>query len=240
MAKRKTLIFTHVPKVAGTSLLRRLIYPNYRLEECRQFSGIRDLIVRKTDQKILIGHNPFGMGDFIAGESQYFTMFRDPVERAISHFYFIRQPAIDPAKEGNRDQKALYRAVRLKDIFDKTRHQRWRPATSWLMDNLQTRYTAGYRHNWRSEKSSTLLAAAKKNLDEKYHVFGVQDKFEGSLSVIANSFGWTIGPPVERAQITRVEKYYDEEDLTAVRLHNQLDQELYNYACELFATRYGL
>lgn len=107
------------------------------------------------------------------------------------------------------------------------------------MDNLQTRYTAGYRHNWRSEKSCALLAAAKKNLRENYHVFGIQDKFEESLSVIADSFGWTIGPPVEWARVTRIEKDYDDEDLEAVRRHNQLDQELYDYASELFVERFG-
>lgn len=224
MTNRQTVIFTHVPKVAGTSLIERLIHPNYLRSELRRFVGIKDLIVRKTDHKVLIGHNPFGMADFIPGESQYFTMFRNPVERAISHFYFIRQPALDPAKEGNQDQKALYRSVRLKDIFDKTRQQRWRPATSWLMDNLQTRYTAGYLHNWRSEKSSALLARAKKNLREKYTVFGLQEEFEESLKIISDSFGWVIGPSTERARTTRIEKDYDEDDLAAVRRHNQLDQ----------------
>ena len=107
------------------------------------------------------------------------------------------------------------------------------------MDNLQTRYTAGYRHNWRGEKSSTLLAVAKKNLREKYYVFGIQDRFEESLGVIADSFGWTIGPPVNWARVTRIEKDYDEEDLEAVRRHNHLDQELYDYARALFAERFG-
>lgn len=239
MTKRETVVFTHIPKVAGTSLIARLIQTNYGPDEIRHFRGIKDLVVRRTGHKLLIGHNPFGMGDFIPGEIRSFTMLRDPVARAISHFYFIRQPALNPLNEGNQDQKALHRNVRLKDIFERTRHQRWYPATSWLMDNLQTRYTAGYRHNWRSEKSSVLLATAKKNLRENYHVFGIQDKFEMSLSVIADSFGWTIGPPVNRARVTRIEKDYDEEDLEVVRRHNQLDQELFDYASELFAERFG-
>lgn len=239
MIKNEKVIFTHIPKVAGTSLQERLLEFNYSSDELRQFHGIKDLITKKIEYKVLIGHNPFGMGDFIPGKVRYFTMLRDPVARVVSHFYFIRQPALDPAKEGNQAQKALHRSVRLKDVFDKTQHQRWRPATSWLLDNLQTRYTAGYRHNWRSEKSSMLLSTAKKNLRENYQVFGIQERFEESLRVIANSYGWRVGPPVERARRTRIPKDCDTEDLAAVRQHNLLDQELYDYACELFRERFG-
>lgn len=130
MTKRETIIFTHIPKVAGTSLKERLIKTNYASKEIRHFRGIRDMVLRRPSHKLLIGHNPFGMGDFIPGETRSFTMLRDPVARAISHYYFIRQPALDPLKEGNQDQKALHRNVRLKDIFERTRHQRWHPATS--------------------------------------------------------------------------------------------------------------
>lgn len=239
MPQRKTFIFTHVPKVAGTSLMERLLYQNFDRKDLRQFRGIKDLAIKRTSHQVLVGHNPFGMGDFIPGPSLYFTMFRDPVARAISHYYFIRQPALDPAKGGNPVQKILHRSVRLKDIFEKTRHQRWRPATSWLVDNLQTRYTTGYRHNWRSENSSHLLKTAKKNLRDKYHVFGIQERFEDALTAIGNSFGWTVGPPTERFQTTRIEKDYDEEDPNTVRRYHQLDQERYEYACELFDERFG-
>ena len=105
MTKRKIVIFTHIPKVAGTSLLERLIHANYAPEEIRQFRGIRDLVVRRTGHKVLIGHNPFGMGDFIPSECSSFTMFRDPVARAISHFTSSGNPRSTPRKRATMTRR---------------------------------------------------------------------------------------------------------------------------------------
>jgi hypothetical protein len=240
MSNGEKIIFTHIPKVAGTSLQKRLINENFTSDEIKKFHGIGNLVKqRNSDFRILIGHNPYGMNHFIHGKCRSFTLLRDPIERAISHYFFIRQPALDPAKEGNHEQKRLHQCTGLSEIFDRTAKKRWGLTNSWLVDNMQTRYTAGYLNYWRDKSSSRLLAIAKSNLRDKYAVFGLQDQFETSLAAIADTFGWSVGVPVQRMKSTRIDKSYDDDDMAVVAANNQLDLELLDYAKELFRKRFG-
>jgi hypothetical protein len=82
-------------------------------------------------------------------------------------------------------------------------------------------------------------AIAKSNLRDKYAVFGLQDQFETSLAAIADTFGWSVGVPVQRMKSTRIDKSYDDDDMAVVAANNQLDLELLDYAKELFRKRFG-
>ena len=116
---------------------------------------------------------------------------------------------------------------------------RWRLTSSFLVDNMQTRYTAGYQDYWRHRSSARLLSVAKRNLKERFAVFGLQNRFEETLQVVADAFDWEVAAPVKHEKATRIEKDFDEVDLEAVVANNQLDLELFNYAQELFRHRYG-
>jgi hypothetical protein len=168
MELKMTIIFTHVPKVAGTTLKSRLISPNFTESEIKEFKGIVDLIKnRNEDFSILVGHNPFGMGQFTSGKARYFTVLRDPIERSISHYFFILQGALHGKLTHNLEQRKTHLSTPLKDIFSINSAKRFAPATSWLIDNMQTRYTSGYMNSWRSKASSRLLKTAMWNLRER-------------------------------------------------------------------------
>ncbi len=229
------VIFTHVPKVAGTSVMRRLVRPNYAPDEIRTFRGVRDLLSRRDAFRVLVGHSVYGMHHFTSGRCRYFTMLRNPVDRAISHYFFIKQPPLNPDFKGNAAQQVLHQRVALKDIFDQTASKKRHCMGTWLVDNMQTRYVAGYAHYWKPADSPSLLAAAKRNLRERYAVFGLQNEFQESLSRISDAFGWDIGAEnARRAKQTRIEKTMDDEDRAAVERWNQLDMELFDFAQELF------
>jgi len=83
------VVFTHVPKVAGTSVMRRLVRANYEPEDIKTYAGERDLWRNRGTFRILVGNNTWG-AQYLAGrDARLFTMLQDPVERAISHYYFV-------------------------------------------------------------------------------------------------------------------------------------------------------
>ncbi len=175
----------------------------------------------------------------MSGDYRYFTFLRDPVERAVSHYFFIKQPPWNPDfVGGNAAQKVLHNQVALADIFDRTANRRWRLMGTWLIDNMQTRYLAGWTQHWRAPASRILLKKAKRNLRDRYTSFGLQDRFDESIAQISGSFDWKIAPDHGRkSKQTRIEKIVSEADMEAVRRNNLLDAELYDYACELFRQR---
>lgn len=232
----KKIIFTHIPKVAGTSLLARLIRPNFQPEEIKTFRGVKNLFAeRNGDFRVLVGHQPYGMHHFINGECNYFTMLREPISRAVSHYYFIRQPLINPnQKRYNVEQKKVYNETSLSNIFDRNRRRKYSLTSSWLIDNMQTRYIAGFAYYWAPKDSSLLLRAAKKNLKARYRTFGIQDRFQESLERLGQSFQISVGPEEQHLKTTRVEKTLTDLDKSVLMDNHRLDAELYEYACEIF------
>lgn len=106
------LAFAHIPKTAGTSLLKALqcAYPgemitDYLVMDRVPRSALQlkvDAIVRRVRRpraKVVFGHFPLGKYRGIAG--QFGAVFRDPIDRVMSH-YFYTENAGDPVQFGNR------------------------------------------------------------------------------------------------------------------------------------------
>ena len=239
MANTPLIIFTHVPKVAGTSLRREVIYSNIPMERIKQYHGIKNLI--RSDSHgfdAIVGHSPYGIHDFVRKKSVYITMLRDPVQRSISHYYFIKQPAEVKGWE-NTQQKKIHTESNLSDIFHSTRNKRWRLGGTWLMDNLMTRYLSGYRYFWMKKNSRTLLDKAKNNLEKKYVEFGIQEQYEASANAIANALSLERVPLAGDTKLKRTlcKPAASPEELEAIRDNNELDMELYRFAVDLFNSR---
>lgn len=237
MRTPQLVIFTHVPKVAGTSIMRQLIQPNYSPEEIKVYRGERDLLCSRGGFRILTGHSTWGVQYLTGGDARLFTMLREPVERAISHYFFIKQPFLKEGRHGNRKQHRLHNETPLAEIFERNSRRKWRLSGTWLVDNMQTRYLAGYEHYWKPVDSASLLQAAKHNLEHRYAVFGLQSHFDESVSHIAQTFDWRIGENTKRAKATNIKKDVTDADRADVARWNMLDQDLYDFAQELFRKR---
>lgn len=237
MTHNNPIIFTHVPKVAGTSVMRQLVRENFSRDAIKTYAGEKDLLRSRGKFDILVGHSTWGVQRMVSGHPQLFTMLRDPVERAISHYFFVKQPFLKEGAHGNRAQHKVHNEVGLAEVFEANATKKRRLAGTWLVDNMQTRYLAGYAHYWKGPASSSLLRAAKRNLEFGYAVFGLQNHFDESVQRIAACFDWTVGEPVMVSKKTRIEKTVTEEDRASVSKWNTLDQDLYDFAQELFRKR---
>jgi hypothetical protein len=94
----KSLIFLHIPKAAGTSL-HRIIgrqYPQpsiFSIDGADVYGSIEEFKGLSESQRARIaclkGHMPFGLHRYLPQPCAYITFLRDPIDRIVSHYYFV-------------------------------------------------------------------------------------------------------------------------------------------------------
>ena len=105
MAAQESVIFIHVPKAAGTTL-NRLIEWEYPLLEIYSvdpyFFGWSSAHLWRLPKRrlelfsVFKGHMPFGLHKILPQAATYITILRDPVDRVMSAFYFMRTYKLHP------------------------------------------------------------------------------------------------------------------------------------------------
>ena len=231
----ETVIFLHIPKTAGTTLRRILekqyppheqystyptaLHPQASLAAFKQLDATRRLQIR-----LLMGHIPFGLHTFLPRPSRYFTILREPVERVVSHYYFIRRtPSHHLYQYATSAEMTLPRFVESQ--------------TTMEAKNLQTRLLSGAMNRKKPKASDEeILALAKKNLHESFAVVGLAERFDETLLLLKNAFQWRRVFYV-KLNVTRSRPQQDEmapDVRCLIQEHNQLDSDLYHYARGLF------
>jgi hypothetical protein len=226
-ASANTLLFLHIPKAAGTTLSRiaERQYParhQYRVGPNAQadIQAFNELPVHKRAQyRYLAGHFPFGVHEQIPGSWDYITFLRDPVERVISFYYFIRSDPSHPWYSQLPDRLEVFAEQCTLPVFE----------------NGQTRQLAG---DWGSlpfgSTDALLLKQAKQHLDQ-ITVVGLAEEFLRSLLLLADRFQWKrLGYHNVNRNLAKPTKSPDPETLARLRHMNHLDIELYAYACKRF------
>lgn len=226
-----TLFLTHVPKTAGTSMREAVFEHRVSTSDVHSFSGIRTALRSNADFDLLTGHYPYGTHAlYDVAEPRYFVMLREPVDRAISQYYFTKMgdkpwyshPDLADVKE--HDLVSFYR---------KPAHQ-----------NLQTRYVAGLVWEWIGRLISLnglfkepVLRRARRHLQEKYESYGLKERFEESAHIFAKQLGTTPKFPEKRRKKTRDrpgKTDLDDGVLRELRKLNSLDLALYEFAKDHF------
>ena len=235
------LIFTHIPKTAGTSLKKSAIFPNVNEDDVYWILGARKLVEdRPRGAKVVLGHFPYGAHHLLGtGPFYYLTIFRDPVERAVSFYnYVLMCEKGNPGHPGDyRWHPALPDAKRypIEQFYELEQYR-----------NVQTKFTAGYLWNrprdgaprWVLEHVATeerLLRRAKDNLLNRYWYYGLLDRIEEAESTIASALG---GAPTGERDRTRQTSgapglvQPSAGQLERIRQSNALDVDLYKTAVQ--------
>ena len=94
----ETAIFLHIQKTGGTTVHRILErhYPKDRIYSFDAWEHTFEHFTNLSEDergriRLLRGHMVFGMHECVPNPSTYFTVLRDPVERAISYYYHVRR-----------------------------------------------------------------------------------------------------------------------------------------------------
>ncbi len=237
----KNLIFLHIPKAAGSTLYPvidrhydpAVIYTidgSRTWESMKEFASLPDERRRKI--RVLKGHMTFGMHRYLFGPSTYITLLRDPVERIISHYYYVLRTPVhylyDKVKSGN---------MTLKDYVQSR--------LSTELDNGQTRLICGVKDVLFGDEedevpfgecSREMLEIAKKNLLDHFSVVGLTERFDETLVLLKRIFGWRM-PFYTMRNVTKNrprKESIDRETLALIEKQNKLDLELYRFAEDLF------
>jgi hypothetical protein len=243
------IAFVHIPKTAGTTLNSILahqyapddlhevmmrgmswIAPAPRLlpKPLLSFSKIRRLksaLRRPRKPRVIHGHFDLSLMTLLPQGARCFTLLRDPVERAISHYYHYRRMSRDPIH-----------ALAMKSTL-----REWVSACGLVeMDNGQTRRLAGEMSLPCGRVTPALLERAKANL-ARFAVVGLTERFEESLVLLSRAFGWTLQPlPARNVGEDRPRRTEVGQDaLEAIERSNDLDLELYRFASGLFEKAAG-
>src|SRR5690625_7753957 len=84
------LIFVHIPKTAGGSLIS-IISSQYNSHEIFRmgFPEVNTATRLNNNIKCVLGHTFYGQHEEL-GPHIYITMLRDPIDRVISHYYYAK------------------------------------------------------------------------------------------------------------------------------------------------------
>lgn len=203
------IVFSHIPKTAGTSL-KYILRKNFGLKHIDALKTQKvpytdkDLAFAKKvfpDPRVITGHNVVDpLSNFATPEDELITMLREPYTRCASHYQ-------DSVMRGG-----------IKEPFE-----------SWISDpdhqNLSVRIIAG----------SDDTEKARELLQNHYSFVGITEKFSESLKLFSLSIGRNLDTSYRRlvtARSNRIknELMNDEHSLRLLKLHNEKDRELYDFA----------
>lgn len=228
-----TLLFIHVPKTAGTtidSVLHRQ-FPAEQIYTVRKdIQGSYKAYVemdpgKRAHFRVVKGHIPFGVHEHVPGPYAYFTFLREPIDRTISHYYFLRRKTTHPLS----DKLGEY-GLSLKEILELELDK--------MMFNAHTRLLSGAWYEPMPGKCTREhLEQAKENLRKNFSVVGLTERFDESLILLKRAYDWR-DIRYSSWNVTHGRPTKDElpaETRAVVESANLMDTELYTYGQELFA-----
>ena len=223
----ESVIFLHVPKTAGTTL-NRLIEWEYRLSEMYSVDPVlfhwsaahlRKLPRRRLQRtRMFKGHMLFGLHEILPQPATYITVLRDPVERVLSAFYYMRTYKLHP-------------------LYWKFRRENWtleQFVERTTRHNVQCKIMAGAEYN--SPCTNEILEKAKSHLQQHFSVVGLSERFEESLALLKLRFGWQL-KSYSTFNVTRSRPKkgdLSQATLDAITTRNSFDLILYRHASERF------
>jgi len=223
----EAVIFLHLPKTAGTTL-NRLIEWEYPLSRMYSIDPVlfmwsaahlrRLSPKRLKETRMFKGHMLFGLHEVLPQSATYITVLRDPVDRVLSAFYFMRSYKLHPLYwKMRRENWTLEDFVR--------RSQR---------DSVQSKIIAG--SDYEAPCTREVVEKAKHNLRHHFSVVGLSERFEESLALMKLRFGWKLNS-YSSFNVTRARP--KKRDLPAATLDlihqkNAFDIELYECAQQIF------
>ncbi|MGI8890093.1 MAG: sulfotransferase family 2 domain-containing protein [Chthoniobacterales bacterium] len=226
-ALNEAVIFLHLPKTAGTTV-NRLIEWEYPLAEMysvdpvlfRWSAAHMHKLSPERLKKIRMfkGHMTFGLHETLPQPATYITVLRDPVDRVISAFYFMRSYKLHPLYwKMRRENLTLEDFVR--------RSQR---------DNIQAKIVAGALYE--TICTPDILEQAKHNIRHHFSVVGFSERLEESLALMKLRFGWHLNT-YSSFNVTRSrpkKKDLPKSTLDLIHEKNAFDIELYEFGREHF------
>jgi hypothetical protein len=245
--KNRTLIFLHIPKCAGNSLIDLLQshIPRGRILKGHLLHADAPGINKPFDYyRLIVGHNTYYDMSRLPVNPLYITMLRNPVDRIVSLYYFWRSHRDAYIEQHNLIGPRMAKQLSLEDFIECDA-----PEAALNIRNAQ----AGQFHNGLRGSpglsDEELFETARQRLDECAFV-GISEEFDPSIDLLCDLFKWQRPDTLRCVNDSHVNEQEDPryepterppladgvlERLTEL---NQADIRLYEVARETFKRRY--
>ena len=189
-SQSEPLFFINVPKSGGLSLYDaiRSIYGrrkvlsshdgNYR-HAFETWKGTK----RAEKAVVYYGHFPYGVHQLISSRPQYLTMLRDPVDRVVSLYYYLKQSPQHPAHKRAKYNTLVDFVLRYPGFC-----------------NQQSRFMAGFSSQGDSSPTPADDAIANSH---NFLAVGITSEFDASLLLYSHCLRWGRVPFYTRTNISK-------------------------------------
>lgn len=243
MNKNKIAIyFVHIQKTAGTSL-SAILKNDQSTPPCLRIGGFKQYFLNsfsdsdKYDNAILGFHYYYGLHQanwkHLLGINKhtYITLLRDPIERAISYYYYVKRQR--PKKYEHPSYKSAIK-LDLKDFYQTGYNHVYQTG----YDNVQTKMLSGIQSKNVQKCNQQMLEKAQKNLANSFAVCGITERFKETVELLNFTFNWQID--TSNLLSKKVNKQRPKstdlstETLASLKESHQFDLQLYDFAVQLF------
>ena len=221
------ILFVHIPKNAGTTLASIIEY-QYIDTYLYSMLWCDDLPAEEKERIILIkGHFHFGIHETLPHPKySYFIILRDPIDRVLSHYYYIK----------NTIQHQLHEEISNIDLLEFVSN----PKYDIEIYNLQTRYLIPDKlqdlpkseHNIIKYFSDLDFEVAKYNLINHFNFIGIAERFDESIILLNRIMNWNVkdyklqNKSSNRLSVSEVSN----EVLEIIKKKNEYDIKIYELA----------
>jgi hypothetical protein len=235
--------FMHIPKCAGNTLVEAL----RRVFGAQSYYGMYHVLgtnvrtyrqlPRETRQRIrvLSAHRYLHQvreGFPHLGPDRRFTFVRNPIDRAVSYYFHIREAPLTERNQYMSGPHALFNEHPLEVFATGALHQ--------SAHNCLTKYLCGVPVADPLNVRREHYELARKNLAEQFFFVGLTERFEESMQRLFQAMGRSAPQDVQPQNVTRSRPDLREISPKARKLlvrNNMHDLALYEYACELYEQR---
>lgn len=224
------LIFLHILKTGGSTLqaILQKQYSEWILtnenENVLNKETIKELLIENNveDVKCLFGHFPYGIHEQFLKPYQYITFLREPVDRVISLYFYIK----------NTKGHSMYNSLQEVSLEEFISREEYRH----LVYNHQTGYLSGECSLITGYKNNPDLSLAIQNITKDFNVVGIMEMYEESLYVMKKNLKWSEEVFNYSKQNVNKNKPLREkiplELISKIEELNLLDRKLYNFSKE--------
>ncbi len=239
---KRTLIFLHVPKAGGNSLIEYLLpnFPEHErfdinegLDYAARLNELAGLpIEQKASLRLVYGHLPFGVHGNLPNQCRYFTVLRHPIDRVASHYFFVREQPNHPLHgrvvSGNLSL-AEYAVSGLSGELNDgmTRLLSGRPDSDSLRGHAPCQPDE--------------LERAIDHLERHFDVVGLLEQIDSTFKLLSAVYGWPSSRAAvrNRTKSRRAVESLSAAERDAILSKNQLDLHLYQWAQKAFSRKCG-